>query len=336
MNRSALSLAFLLLLPTTAGSVPRVAVPLRADAPVALLVSPEGGSRWRLLLRNQGAVAVTVVADRRLVSLEFPPAVPVATPTRRARRPAARRCAHPDRPVFNEFAPRVTLAPGETYSELFDLRDTCGLQPPTFRAGEQVTVRYGWDPTARPTLLRSLLVDEGPAVLPLLTTTVAAPAPAESVVDAPGDALLRVVGAGGSAMRGDGLRATVRVVNPSAQPTWTLYRNGLWSFEVTSPRGTSTSCVHLARGAASRRDYFVRLNARGQRATTVVPALWCPTGTFAEPGVYDVRAVFESRADGEEFNLQRVFVGRVSSAPFALRVTRGDGRYRAWGPRRAP
>jgi hypothetical protein len=148
------------------------------------------------------------------------------------------------------------------------------------------------------------------------------------VVDAPGDALLQVAGSGGSAMRGDGLRAVVRVVNPSAQPTWTLYRNGLWSFEVTSPRGTSTSCVQLTRSAAPRRDYFVRLGARGQRATTVVPALWCPTGTFAEPGV--------SRADGEVFNLQRVFVGRVSSAPFALRVTRGDGRYRAWVPRRAP
>jgi hypothetical protein len=159
---------------------------------------------------------------------------------------------------------------------------------------------------------------------------------AELPVDAPGDALLRSAGVGGSAMRGDGLRAVVRVVNPSAQPTWTLYRNGLWSFEVTSPRGTSTSCAQLTRSAAPRRDYFVRLGARGQRATTVMPALWCPTGTFAEPGVYDVRALFESRADGEEFNLQRVFVGRVSSAPFALRVTRGDGRYRAWGPLRAP
>lgn len=336
MNRSAFALAALVLLPTAVGAVPRAEVPVRADAPVALLVTPEGGARWRFSLRNQGTTPVTVVADRRLVSLEFPPAVPVAPTTRRARRPSVRRCAHPDRPLFNEFAPRVTLAPGETYSELFDLRDTCGLQPPTFTAGEQVTVRYGWDTTARAALLRSLLVDEGPAVLPMLTTTVAAPAPLEGPVDAPGDALLQSVGTGGSAMRGDGLRATVRVVNPSAQPTWTLYRNGLWSFEVTSPRGTATSCVHLARGAASRRDYFVRLNPRGQRATTVVPALWCPTGTFSEPGVYDVRAVFESRADGEEFNLQRVFVGRVSSAPFALRVTRGDGRYRAWGPQRAP
>jgi hypothetical protein len=335
MNRSALSLCLLLALPTSVSAVPRVQVPLRADAPVALLVSPEVGHRWRFSLRNQGTAPITVVADRRLVSLEFPPAVPASAPGRRARRPVARRCAHPERQVFNEFAPRVTLAPGETYSELFDLRDTCGLQPQSFTAGEQVTVRYGWDP-ARATLLRSLLVDEGPAVLPVLTTTVAAPAPAELPVDAPGDALLRSAGVGGSAMRGDGLRAVVRVVNPSAQPTWTLYRNGLWSFEVTSPRGTSTSCAQLTRSAAPRRDYFVRLGARGQRATTVMPALWCPTGTFAEPGVYDVRALFESRADGEEFNLQRVFVGRVSSAPFALRVTRGDGRYRAWGPLRAP
>lgn len=336
MNRSALALSLLLSLPTTVGAVPRAQVPLRQDAPVALLVSPEDGHRWRFSLRNQGTVPVTVVADRRLVSLEFPPATPAATPGRRARRPAPRRCAHPDRPVFNEFAPRVTLAPGESYSELFDLRDTCGLQPPSFAAGEQVTVRYGWDTPARATLLRSLLVDEGPAVLPSLVTTLAAPPPAEGPVDAPGDAVLRAVGSGGSALRGEGLRSTVRVVNPSAQPTWTLYRNGMWSFEVTSPRGAATSCSLLTRGAAPRRDYFVRLGARGQRASTLVTSLWCPSGTFAEPGVYDVRAVFESRADGEEFNLQRVFVGRVSSAPFALRVTRGDGRYRAWSPLRAP
>lgn len=335
MNRPALSLCLLLALPTSVGAVPRPQVPLRADAPVALLVSPEDGNRWRFSLRNQGTAPVTVVADRRLVSLEFAPQAPPPLPGRRARRPTPRRCAHPDRPVFNEFAPRVTLAPGEAYSELFDLRDTCGLQPPPFAAGEQVTVRYGWD-EARATLLRSLLVDEGPAVLPALTTTVAAPSPPAPVVDAPGDALLQVAGSGGSALRGEGLRASVRVVNPSAQPTWTLYRLGLWSFEVTSPRGASTSCVQLTRSAAPRRDYFVRLGARGQRASTVVPALWCPTGTFAEPGVYDVRAVFESRAAGEDFNLQRAFVGRVSSAPFALRVTRGDGRYRAWSPQRAP
>lgn len=335
MTRSVVGIGVaVVLLAWEALAVPRVATALRQNPPVAFTVAPEAGSwRWRYTLRNQGQGPVEVVADRRLISLEFP--APQVTAGRR-RAPRAPRCAHDARPMINEFAPRVTLAPGASYSEVFDLRDTCGMRVPAWAPGAQVTVRYGWPDARALSLSRSLLLDEGPDAVPVLQTVVSmTDAPGEGV-DAPGDALLRLRVTGSQAARGEGLRVTVRVENPSVQPTWTLYRHAMFSFEVVRPDGALVSCRGLTREPAPQRDFFLRLGARGARSATLVPSAWCPTGTFNLSGLYAIRAVFESRADGEAFNLQRVFTGRVSSGPTVLRVTRGNGRYQAWEPRRDP
>jgi len=318
-----------------AAAVPRPTVAVRANPPVAMTVQPEAGSfRWRFTLRNQGIAPVEVVADRRLLTLEFPVVAPAAG--RRRRAPVTPRCVHAARPMLNEFAPRVRLAPGESYSEAFDLRDQCALRVPSFAAGAQLTVRYGWDDAQRSGLSRSLLIDEGPEVVPSLVTVVGAPEPPTEPVERPGESLLRVRATGSQAPRGEGLRVSVRVENPSAQPTWTLYRNAQWSFEVQRPDGTDVSCRGLTRDPPAQRDFFVRLGMRGSRGATLLPSVWCPTGTFQRDGIYALRAVFESRANGEAFNLQRVFTGRVSSGAAVLRVTRGDGRYVPWEPRREP
>lgn len=326
--------AMLLLASTPAGAVARGQPEVRDPSPLAFLVAPEaGGSRWRFTLRNQGSAPVTVIADRRLVSLEFPAAQPTEG---RRRRPAARRCAHSGRPSINEFAPRVTLAPGESYSEQFDLRDQCALRVPTFAPGDPIVVRYGWEGPGRRSMMRSLVIDEGPSVLPSLVTTVAAPAALVESLDEPGDAPLQVRVSGSQSARGEGLRASVRLVNPSVQPIWTFYRNSMWAFEVQRPDGVGVTCDALTRQPGARRDFFVRLGARGSRGATLVPDAWCPQGTFERPGVYEVRAVFTSGENGEDFGLQRVFTGRVSSRPFFLRVSRGSGRYVAWSPSRSP
>ncbi|MEZ4390928.1 MAG: hypothetical protein R3A48_07525 [Polyangiales bacterium] len=326
--------ACLLFASAPSGAVARAQPGVRDPSPLALLVTPEaGGSRWRFSLRNQSSAPLTVIADRRLLTLEFPPAQPTGPRRRRAVR---RRCAHSDRPAINEFAPRVTLAPGESYSELFDLRDQCALRVPTFAAGDSIAVRYGWDGSSRRSMMRSLLVDEGPTVLPSLVTTVTAPEAPVEAVDEAGGAALQVRASGSQAARGEGLRAAVRLVNPSAQPTWTFYRNGMWSFEVLRPDGVAVTCDALTRQPGARRDFFVRIGARGGHGATLVPDVWCPRGTFARPGVYEARAVFESAEGGDDYGLQQVFTGRVSSRPFFLRVSRGSGRYVPWSPSRQP
>lgn len=314
-------------------AVPRAPTAVRANPSVAFTVAPEAGAwRWRYTLRNQGGAPAVVVADRRLISMEFPAA---PQPTRRRAR-AAPRCAHDARPMINEFAPRVTLAPGASYSEVFDLRDTCGMRIPAHEPGAQVTVRYGWPDARTASLSRSVVLDEGPDAVPSLQTVIAMPDPPQGAVDAPGDALLRLRATGSQAARGDGLRVTVRLENPSVQPTWTLYRNAMLSFEVERPDGRAVTCRGLTREPAPQRDFFTRLGARGSRAVTLMPAPWCPTGTFDLAGIYTARAVFESRADGDALNLQRVFTGRISSGPLVLRVTRGNGRYQPWESRRDP
>lgn len=334
MKLSSPIVALLLLVSRPAGAVARGQPEVRDPSPLAFLVAPEpGGWRWRFSLRNQSSAPLTVIADRRLVSLEFPAAQPIGP---RRRRAVVRRCAHSGRPAINEFAPRVTLAPGESYSELFDLRDQCALRVPTFSAGDPIVVRYGWESPNRRSMMRSLLIDEGPSVLPSLVTTVTAPeAPAEAVDEA-GGAPLQVRAFGSQSALGEGLRATVRLVNPSVQPIWTLYRNAMWAFEVLRPDGVGVTCDALTQRPGARRDFFLRLGARGSRGATLVPDVWCPQGTFARPGIYEVRAVFASGESGEDFGLQRVFTGRVSSRPFFLRVSRGTGRYVPWAPSRSP
>lgn len=322
MNPSRLVLAVVFLASTQAGAVTRASPALRDPSPLAFLVHPEASWRWRFSLRNQSTAPVSVIADRRLISIEFPPE---GTATRRRGR--GRRCVHSARPALNEFAPRVTLAPGEQYSELFDLRDLCALRVPSHVEGGQARLRYGWDDSRRLSISRSLMIDEGPSVLPSLETVVTLPAPMAAPVESPGGAALRARASGGQASQGSGLRVTVGLENPSVQPIWTLYRHGMWSFEVLTPEGQSVTCDLLTRAPSPRPDYFLRLAGRGRTSVSLTPGAWCPSGTFDHAGVYDLRAVFQSNAGGEEWGLQRVFTGRISTSVFSVRVSRGDGRY---------
>ncbi|MEZ4410728.1 MAG: hypothetical protein R3A52_30235 [Polyangiales bacterium] len=73
----------------------------------------------------------------------------------------------------------MRLEPGEVYSELVDLRDTCNLRVPDALGAGPVTVHYGFREARRASHQRSVVIDETPEVFPdvSLVTTVTPPAP---------------------------------------------------------------------------------------------------------------------------------------------------------------
>lgn len=312
---------------------PRAAVPA-GPPPVALQVAPVPDSwRWRWTLQNTSSEPVEVVADRRLVSFEIAPVVSPG-PRRRRRAPRAPRCVHGSRPASNEAVARVRLLPGQRYSELLDVRDTCNLSvPAALVAGATITARYGFAPARRVPRSRSLLVDEHPDVVGELTATFAAGAtPVAGPPAARDDTSLRVIAHAAQAATGEGLRMSVTLDNPSNQPVRTMWQTGLFSFQIEGPDGRATRCNALSRRPDPLRDLFVRLGAHGRRAVVLLPASYCPLGAFDAQGLYAVRAIYQSDESGQSFGFIRSFTGQAESPAVTVRVARGVGPLTPWGP----
>lgn len=309
--------------------IPSLALADPPPAPVALEVTAaDSPGRVRFALRNLTGAPVEVVADRRLLSFTATP--PPVEPGARRRRRVGRlaRCAHDQRPTRNEFSPRVTLEPGQRYSEEADIDDLCGLRAPAF-GPQPVEFHYGFAPPRRGSAshARSIVTDERAETYAELValgppSLVAPGAAVVTAADRP--AVLALSARGSSASSAGALRSTVTVHNPSVHAVWTLLRPTQFSFVVTNPAGVEVECNALTRQPTPLRDLFARLAARGRRAFTLLPAMYCPSATFRVAGVYRARARFESRADGEAFGWQRVFTGVVESASIPLRVSRGE------------
>lgn len=307
-------------------SVPAAAL---ADPPAPLALEVAATSvpgRLRYTLRNDSGAAVEVVADRRLLSFVATAPAPVPGVRRRAPRRLAR-CTHDQRPPINEFSPRITLEPGQRYSEVVDVADLCALRAVAL-GPEPLSFHYGFAPPRRGAAShsRSIVTDERAETFAEITTlvpssTVTFDGPADA--SARRDALLVLDARGSGASAPAGLRTAITVRNPSVHATWTMMRPTQFSFVVTTPAGREVECQAVTRQPSPLRDLFVRLPARSRRAVTLLPTMYCPAGTFQAAGVYQARARLESRANGEAFGFQRVFTGVVESANFPLRLSRG-------------
>jgi hypothetical protein len=313
--------------------------------------------QWRWTVTNASGAPVEVLTDRRLVWAEMPAPpgehVQVRRRGRRGRRiraPQTIRCIHEMRPGNTDAAQRRRLAPGQSYSELVDLRDLCRLRiPAAMTPGTAVTLHYGLAPAVgrrgrSPSLsnwnARTILVDRRSyPVNDLVTHTVVPPGDvvARPVSNEQGvPPVLSVTVRDASAAMGGQLRATVRVRNESRRPVWTYWRTFLFAFEIQSPSGRQIHCDMGTRDPNAFRDFFVRLGSQRTRTSRLVVWDYCPLETFDESGLYTVRALFSSDANGEPWLRGDVFTGSVASVPFQLRVSRGRARYRPMGLRLSP
>jgi hypothetical protein len=236
---------------------------------------------------------------------------------------------------------RTVLAPGQRYSELIDLRDTCALRiPAALTEGATVLVHYGFAPlSARGVGLarwrsRTVVFDERPYPVNDLTALVTVPAmslhPTTST-EAPSSTALRVEAHDAQAAVGERVVVTTTLLNAGRRPLWTYYNPTLFRFEIETPSERVVHCTLLGRDANVFRDFFLRLGPGARRTARLVVADYCPEGALDEAGLYQTRVVFESRADGEPWLQGEAFVGQLRSDPFFLRVSRGRRRYRPFG-----
>ncbi|MGE0327971.1 MAG: hypothetical protein AB7S68_37010 [Polyangiaceae bacterium] len=150
--------------------------------------------------------------------------------------------------------------------------------------------------------------------------------PEQSDWDSPEPMLTMQTGSDAAAER----MATVQVKlkNPSKDRKLIVYfRRELLSFEVMGPDGLK-SCTPEPRTRFPEAQAFTTLGPG--RSISVVSRLveLCPRGTFDRPGLYLIRARFDSKDDGAEFGLQG-FTGRiVAEQPATVRIRGGEKPFR--------
>ncbi len=111
------------------------------------LIAPGPKEAWTLRIDNEGAKAIRVPADVRLLSFEVE--VPSNDPKQPKKKPTLYKCAAPDamRPSGFPESRGLLLGPGQSYIESFDPRLFCfGKNAAALVGGAVVRTRFGWSP----------------------------------------------------------------------------------------------------------------------------------------------------------------------------------------------
>ena len=300
------------LLPLALLSALLPAAPSAADdgtPPISVALTPlseHGPYKWRLALTAHEAREVAT--DRRLLRL-------TVRPTVEGRRRSPRlRCSHPDAP--RRATRTKTMTPGESHEEWVDLRMYCwGRALRALENGEAtVEVEYGFPRGGRD---RFVAREDGerrpPHRVPGGAIQWRPPAEVEA-----GDPPLVEVGLRPTSTRGTpSLQPTIRA--PSGRPRVYL-RDDLWSFVVRGPLGT-VECHPGRQQIVPIVDFFTRLSGRDRRQTFAA-AFYCPEGTFAVPGVYEVTTHLDLIYGADEYDFEAV-TGTFTGPPEPVRVTHG-------------
>lgn len=292
--------------------------------PLGAALTQSATGAWALELTNRTSAAVPVVLDRRLVRLTFAPAATAETPSTpraRARAPRPLECRSPAPPANLDEAVSESIPAGEHRTLRFDPRELCGpAHLDALTAGANFTLSYGFAGAA--SLRRSLVLspDAPPfGSLELPATTLAQTLTVEPAAEPSGDAELLLSGSRDAA-RPEGINLTARVRGRSQYPAWVFFRPGMVRLEVRSPWGESLSCS-LSRGYAPVRDFFVPLRRGAGPSAALNLTRVCEPTFFAQPGLYRVRATFESPHSGEPFRL-RAWTGQLQSSWLHVRIQR--------------
>jgi hypothetical protein len=115
----------------------------------------------------------------------------------------------------------------------------------------------------------------------------------------------------------------VTLTNNGHRAAIVRFRPEMLGFEVMGP-SESTHCAWASLPTAPTRELFTTLEAGGQTSVTVLLNAYCPTNTFAAPGLYVVRATLDTRrASGADIGL-RSFDGQViATSPTVVRLRHG-------------
>jgi hypothetical protein len=302
-----------------------------AAPPLSVAITPaHPGLRWELKIENQSQVPVRVADDMRLLSLELKPSGSDKAST----------CALPSDtlPKDGTAITRKTLKPGESFVRSFDPAFYCfgSAKQALFERAASVTPHFGFHApaeTANAAPPFVALPSGSSDLLPLKAVTGDTVAIEQGHSDTSSESEasdvrgrdfapeLRMV-KGSDAGTERSVVVAVRLSNPTSSSMVVYFRRALLGFEV-SGHGETIRCEPQEESRNPTLRAFTRLSP--QSSVTLESRLveLCPRGTFAEPGVYSVRADFETDASGADVGL-RAFTGSVrADAPVLVRVRHG-------------
>ncbi len=312
------------------------AVASAQSSSVTLSVHPPGpGDRWQLQFANTSANAVEIALDRRLLrAVITPPVAESALVSRRSRRiPRVYACRSVLASQRTTELPRVVLQPNAEHREAFDFLSVCGVRAiEKLVPGASVQFFYG---TAgrRQTADHAVVFDAGTASEHVLPNELAASSPvivpegAKWVVPLPTNtpttaALSLDISDSLEASVADGARVRVRLSARSSAPETAYFRPGMVSVEAISATGTRSVCSDAPRSYVGLRDYLRTFRARPSTVATINLGTMCARDVFDEPGMYLLRARFESNAPSSDGS-RATFSGAITSRWIWFRVVRG-------------
>ena len=322
--------------PAWAAGAARAPAKKKAEGPpppdVKLVIeAPTPHGAWRMRVTNEGDVPVMLTADARLLSLDVTP--------RGARKPEHCELPAEMRPSDDLGRPLV-LPPKRTFAERFEPRLYCldGKRLDALAPGSIVVATLGFAGGAGhpPYVLAPIegLEEKASPVKSLRSEPIGLPddpEPGEAPRDTPPgtpvrpDATFtlrtpRAIDAG----HAEDIAIPVTLTNNGHRAAIVRFRPETLGFEVVGPT-ESVHCAWASLPSAPTRELFTTLAAGGAATgLTVLLNAYCPTGTFAAPGLYVVRATLDTRhASGADIGL-RTFDGLViASAPTVVRLRHG-------------
>lgn len=290
--------------------------------------------RWKMVVRNKGAVPLRLVADARLLSFDIEPDAPADAPAEAKPKPV--RCALPaDMRPSGDDERVLVLPPGRAYAESFDPRLYCfgAKEADALAKGGKITARLGWTSAGRPErpfvvspfegveprVAAARAIAAAPFTLgaststPATTSTPSTP-PAPSLEPRLSVSMPDLL----EADRGVEVAVTVTVKNASDRSVLLRLRPDTVAFTVTSPSGAVTRCGRTVALGTPVREMFDAVPAHGAASVSVLLSTICPANTFGEAGLYRVvPSVDTRRASGERMGLA-TFDGEVQGTKASL------------------
>lgn len=289
--------------------------------PVKLSIEP-GADRDHLVfaLTNESAEPVRILANRFLLSLELKP---------EKRGGGRRQCRPPAGLAPRGVSPEriVPLAPGQRYDERIDVRFFCWGQSKLRAKAHTIKAKYGrpgrasadrWVVSnADGTAGHVARLESEPLSVEALPAAERASGPKRGLELTAHDA-----------QSGDGREVIIglTLVNHGPDPVDVFLHPFAYRFRVSGGAGEVVCAMHDPTRSLSRTD-FTRMRRRGRTSARLDMAEFCPPGTFAGAGLYEVHPELVLAHDGAAVGISAQ-TGTVAAEPILVRVQRGhQARY---------
>ncbi len=288
---------------------PPLPLTLTLDAP-----TPRG--TWTMRVTNDGEAPVAITADARGLVFEVTP--------RGARRPV--KCSLPaDMRAADELDRLLVIPPHRAYSERFEPRLYCvgGNRLEALAPGAMVVATLAAGPHA---------THSAPIALPDEPAPTFDPKDAPPPSPYPEPALNLFAPVQIDAPDADGIEIPITLTNTGKRTAQVRFRPETLGFEVLGPTGAN-HCPWPTLISAPTREVFSSIPPGASESMTVLLTAYCARTAFTQPGLYVLRASFDSRrASGAEIGIAQLRRPGHPGGADRRAPPPGDRASPAWAP----